>query len=85
MSTALKVQEISVAGHLAGVVIEDQLLLRAGLDRQAVQTAQAMGLLAIDIHTGATAGPYSQLRAHAFAASCAGGRAAARGVEGPGC
>jgi hypothetical protein len=83
MSAVVKVQEISVGGRLAGVVIEDLLLLRSGLSGEEARAAQAMGLLAIDIHVGHTPGPYSQRRAQAFVSRARRGRARRRTMGDP--
>jgi hypothetical protein len=69
MNAWVSVQEIEVDGVFAGVVVEEQLLLRTGLGDEQAWLAAAMALLAIEIHAGARPGPYSQRRARAFADS----------------
>ena len=71
MTATVNLQEIEVDGVLAGVVIDAQLLLRAGLGDEQAWLAAAMGLFAIEVHSGAQPGPYSQPRARAFAAAAA--------------
>jgi hypothetical protein len=63
MSRMVQFQEIVVDGVLAGVVIDEQMLLRAGLEDEQGWIAAAMGVFAIDIHTGVRPGPYRQRQA----------------------